>query len=83
MFGSLVVMLLIGLAVGLIARWLVPGPDPMGLFATAALGVSGSYVGGLLASLILDGDLELRSSSFVGSIVGGVAVLLAYRAVRR
>lgn len=80
---SLFVMLLIGLVAGLIVRWLVPGPDPMGLLATAALGVAGSYVGGMLASLVLDGDLELRSSSFIGSIVGGVAVLLVYRAVRR
>ena len=81
--GSILVMLLIGLAAGALARLFVPGPDPMGLLGTMLLGIAGSYAGGFLASLIFEGDLELRASSFLGSVVGGVVVLLVYRAVRR
>lgn len=44
--------MLIGLAAGLLARLLVPGPQPMGLLYTMILGMVGSVIGGFLASSV-------------------------------
>jgi uncharacterized membrane protein YeaQ/YmgE (transglycosylase-associated protein family) len=38
--------IVIGLIAGAIARWLMPGPDPMGWLGTIVLGIVGSLVGG-------------------------------------
>jgi uncharacterized membrane protein YeaQ/YmgE (transglycosylase-associated protein family) len=45
-------------------------------------GLVGSFVGGLLASLIAGDGLELRPSGVIGSIVGAVIVLAIWGAVR-
>ena len=46
MLGLIIYLLVIGVIAGYLARLLVPGPDPMGFWATAALGIIGSFVGG-------------------------------------
>lgn len=46
---SLLSQLLIGLIIGGLARWILPGPHTMGWLATALCGIVGSLVGGLLA----------------------------------
>jgi uncharacterized membrane protein YeaQ/YmgE (transglycosylase-associated protein family) len=43
-----------GLFVGLFARLLLPGRQPIGFLWTIALGVAGSLIGGLVATEILD-----------------------------
>jgi uncharacterized membrane protein YeaQ/YmgE (transglycosylase-associated protein family) len=48
----LLILALIGLAVGALARFLLPGPDPMSLPSTAGFGIAGSIVGGLVGRLI-------------------------------
>jgi uncharacterized membrane protein YeaQ/YmgE (transglycosylase-associated protein family) len=63
-----------GLVVGALARLALPGPDPMGIFATIGLGLAGSFVGGLLAGL-----LWARTAGFVFSLVGAIIVLYLYR----
>ena len=44
----LLTLVLVGLSVGALARFLLPGPDPMSLPATAGFGIAGSLVGGVL-----------------------------------
>jgi uncharacterized membrane protein YeaQ/YmgE (transglycosylase-associated protein family) len=78
---GLIAFLLIGLVAGFIARWLVPGPDPMGWVGTMILGIIGSFVGGTLAALLFGGTLELSASGLIGSIVGSIIVLLIWRAM--
>ena len=46
-------------------------------------GFVGSFVGGLLASLIAGDGLALRPSGIIGSIVGAVIVLLIFHLVDR
>ena len=41
-------LLIVGLIVGAIARLLLPGRDPIGVFGTIVLGIAGSFVGGFL-----------------------------------
>ena len=47
----LLVFAAIGLAIGAVARFLLPGPDPMGLPATAAFGMAGALIFGLGARM--------------------------------
>jgi len=45
--------ILLGLVVGLLAKWIMPGPDPGGLVITILLGIAGAFVGGFIGSLTL------------------------------
>ena len=82
MVGTLIFMLILGLVAGFIARAVVPGKDAMSIPATILLGVVGSFVGGFLANLIFHGDLSLKPSSWIGSIIGAIIALLVYRTVK-
>lgn len=75
--------LVFGLAVGLLARLVLPGRDPMGLLGSTALGVAGAFLGGALASLLDDGRIErLEPGSFIGSLLGATLLLYMSRRMR-
>ncbi|MEO1618115.1 MAG: GlsB/YeaQ/YmgE family stress response membrane protein [Planctomycetota bacterium] len=69
-----------GLIVGLIARGLFPGAQPMGCLRTIILGVAGSFVGGAIGYLLQGGSM-IQSSGWIGSTVG--AIILLAVSVRR
>ena len=84
MLGFIILMIIIGAIAGFIARLLVPGRDPMGFWATVALGVIGSFVGGFLMYVIDNNHASsdaLRPTGLFGSIIGAILALLVYRAV--
>jgi uncharacterized membrane protein YeaQ/YmgE (transglycosylase-associated protein family) len=87
MLASIIGALIIGLIVGGIARFLVPGRDPMGCFATALLGIAGSIVGGLIGSVIWPTTAQEsythphRLLHFLLAVVGAVVVLLLWRSI--
>lgn len=86
MIWFLLVLFVFGLIFGLIARALVPGPDPMGIAGTWLLGVVGSFVGGFLGYLLFGADIDdgaVQMGGIFGSIVGSVLTLVVYRAVNR
>ena len=71
--------IIIGLLAGLLARFLVPGRQPMGCLMTVVLGLVGSLVGGFISSLIFGHDpLQpgLHGSGLLMSTVGAVILLL-------
>jgi uncharacterized membrane protein YeaQ/YmgE (transglycosylase-associated protein family) len=76
-------LLIIGLVAGALARFLVPGRDPMGIFSTILLGVVGSLVGGLLSNLLFSRGhrFQLGFTGILGSVIGAIIVLLLWRAV--
>ncbi|HEX9314995.1 MAG TPA: GlsB/YeaQ/YmgE family stress response membrane protein [Actinomycetota bacterium] len=43
----------------------------------------GSFVGGLLVSLLFQNTLQLRTSGLIGSVIGAVIALLIYRSTYR
>ena len=45
----LIVLALVGLVVGGLARLAIPGPDPMSIWATIAVGLAGSFIAGLIS----------------------------------
>jgi uncharacterized membrane protein YeaQ/YmgE (transglycosylase-associated protein family) len=82
MIAFIVVLVVIGLIVGLIARLLVPGRDNIGLLGTILLGIAGSFVGGFLLELIEYHKLEIdqfRTVGILGSIIGAVIILVLLR----
>src|SRR5262249_59608233 len=52
MLAFIVILLIVGLIAGAIARLVVPGRDQMSLLATLGLGIVGSFVGGFLQNLV-------------------------------
>lgn len=60
-----------GLLVGALARLALPGPDPMSLFQTLAIGLAGSFAAGLVALVLFDanGGGILLSVAFASVIV--------------
>ena len=71
-----------GLVVGALAKLLMPGKDPGGIFVTMALGVVGALVGGFLGRAV--GLYEPgRPAGFFMAVIGAVIVLALYRLVRR
>jgi uncharacterized membrane protein YeaQ/YmgE (transglycosylase-associated protein family) len=86
MLEFVVVMLLLGLAAGAIARLVLPGPDPIGIFGTVAVGMAGSFVGGFLGYALFGKDVgegALQPSGIIGSIIGAIIVLAVWRSVSR
>ncbi len=78
---ELVWIIVIGAVVGALAKFLMPGADPGGLFITIILGITGAVVATLLGRAIgLYGAGQ--GAGFVASIVGAILVLFAYRQVR-
>lgn len=63
-----------GFLIGLIARGLVPGSQPMGCVRTILLGVAGSFVGGALGFLFRGGSV-IQSSGWIGSVIGAVILV--------
>src|SRR6059058_3228168 len=74
---AIIVFIVFGLLVGLVARLLVPGRDPIGLIGTILLGIAGSFVGGFLARALFND----QSVGFIGSVIGAMLLLLLFRAV--
>ncbi|NUP09318.1 MAG: GlsB/YeaQ/YmgE family stress response membrane protein [Polyangiaceae bacterium] len=81
---AILMFLLFGLVVGLLARAVLPGEQRMGLLMTMGLGVAGSFVGGLLTSLVTRHRItELNTAGLLASIVGAVALLFIAGALAR
>ncbi len=73
-------MLIIGLIAGAIAKAIMPGRDPGGIFVTILLGIAGSFVGGLLANMLGMGDGD-RTVGLIGSVIGALILLALYRMI--
>lgn len=82
MVTFIIILIIIGLIAGAVARLLVPGRDPIGIFGTIVLGIVGSFVGGFLQNLIQYHSLSIHSFhpvGIIGSIIGAIVVLLLLR----
>ena len=72
--------ILIGLIVGVIAKFLTPGRDPGGCFITILIGLAGSFVGTYLGQAL--GLYQVgEAAGFIGSVIGAVILLLIYRMI--
>ncbi|MBV8394526.1 MAG: GlsB/YeaQ/YmgE family stress response membrane protein [Alphaproteobacteria bacterium] len=71
-------VLLIGLVIGLVARFFTPGPTPQGVLVTIVLGIVGSVAatyGGQALGIYAPG----QAAGFVGSVIGAIALIVVAR----
>ncbi|MHA3703781.1 GlsB/YeaQ/YmgE family stress response membrane protein [Jatrophihabitans sp. YIM 134969] len=84
MVTTVIVMIIVGLIAGAVARLLVPGTGGIGIVTTIIIGIVGSLVGGFIGYAIFHKDASegaFQLSGLFGSIVGAIIVLLIYKAV--
>ncbi|TKB53052.1 GlsB/YeaQ/YmgE family stress response membrane protein [Ferrimonas aestuarii] len=75
--------ILLGLVVGILAKWIMPGKDGGGFFMTILLGIGGAFVGGYLSTLLGFGDVTgFNLNSLVIATLGALLVLFIYNKMR-
>ena len=73
-------MIVVGLIVGILARFIYPGQVPMTLIMSAVLGVVGSFLAGFVGSMLdKEPGTQLKPAGFVYSILGALAVIFIVR----
>jgi uncharacterized membrane protein YeaQ/YmgE (transglycosylase-associated protein family) len=72
---------IIGLIVGAIAKLLMPGKSPGGIWITMALGIAGSILATYLGQLV-GWYKEGQTAGFIMSVAGAVLLLIVYRLIR-
>jgi uncharacterized membrane protein YeaQ/YmgE (transglycosylase-associated protein family) len=75
-------MLLIGLVVGAIAKFIMPGKDPGGIIVTMLIGIVGALIAGFLGRA-LGWYTEGEPAGFIASVVGAILLLIVYRLLTR
>ncbi len=78
--------IVLGLAAGALAKFLVPGRDPSGCIITILLGIVGAFIGGLIGTAIGWGAVSaerFEPRSLMLATLGAVVVLLIGRLLRR
>lgn len=69
--------IIVGLVVGAIARFVLPGEQKMGWIMTCLLGIAGSFAAGFVGQAL--GWYQVgQGAGWIGSIVGAVVLLFAY-----
>ena len=82
MLGAILLLLLSGLVIGLLARWAVPGPDPMSIWLTIAIGLGGSLIGSAIGAAFLGANADTSGDVFAFlllQIVAATLLVIAYR----
>ena len=76
--------IVLGLIAGVLAKFLLPGKDPGGLFMTIVIGVVGALLGGFIGTKMgvgtVTGAFDLKS---VGLAVAGSLILLILNRIVR
>jgi uncharacterized membrane protein YeaQ/YmgE (transglycosylase-associated protein family) len=72
--------IIIGLVIGIVAKFLMPGNDPGGFIVTTLLGIAGAFVAHYLGQALgwyAPGEV----AGFIASVVGAIILLAIYRAI--
>jgi uncharacterized membrane protein YeaQ/YmgE (transglycosylase-associated protein family) len=76
--------IVMGLIIGLLARFIMPGKDPGGIIITILLGVGGGLLGGYIGTLLGLGSVTgFDLKSILIATGGAVIILILYRAVKK
>jgi uncharacterized membrane protein YeaQ/YmgE (transglycosylase-associated protein family) len=68
--------ILMGLIVGLLAKWIMPGDDPGGILLTILLGIAGAFVGGFIGTTVGMGSVSGFNLGSLALAVGGALLIL-------
>jgi uncharacterized membrane protein YeaQ/YmgE (transglycosylase-associated protein family) len=83
---GIIAFIILGALAGVIAKAIMPGDDPGGIFVTTIIGIVGALIGGFLAGALFDADpLDefFDISTWLTAIVGSIILLAIYRLVVR
>ena len=73
--------LIIGLVVGAVAKFVMPGKDPGGIWITMIIGIAGSIIATYIGQAI--GWYQAgQGAGFIMSVVGAIVLLLIYRVIK-
>jgi len=76
--------IVMGLIVGVLAKFIMPGKDPGGIIITILIGIAGSFVGGFIGSFLGFGPVTgFNIGSILLAIGGAVLLLILYRVVKK
>jgi len=80
----IIAIILVGMLAGAAAQLIFRSRKrPIDWTAAIVVGLIGSFVGGLLVSLLAGDGIELRPSGLIGSIIGAIIVLAIWRSFDR
>jgi uncharacterized membrane protein YeaQ/YmgE (transglycosylase-associated protein family) len=71
-------MILIGAVIGVLARLIMPGPDPIGILGTILVGIVGAILGGYLWRELIG---NTKGVEWIGSILVAMGLLFIYRRI--
>jgi uncharacterized membrane protein YeaQ/YmgE (transglycosylase-associated protein family) len=75
--------IVLGLIVGALAKWIMPGDDPGGIFITILIGIAGALLGGFLSSALGIGSVTgFNLPSVAIAIAGSLILLFGYRRIK-
>ena len=82
--GQVISTIIVGLIVGILARFFYPGPVPMGIIGSIALGVVGSLVGGFVQRLFSGNRAAapFQPAGLIGSVLGAMLVIFIVHQLR-
>lgn len=73
-----------GLIVGVLAKFFMPGTGPGGIIATILLGIAGAFVGGFIGTQLGLGSVTgFNIGSFGLAVAGALILLILYRFLRK
>ena len=81
---GLITWIVLGLVVGVLAKWIMPGKDPGGVIVTTLIGIAGAVVGGWIGTFIGFGKVTgFDFRSLFIAVGGAILLLFAYRKVKK
>jgi uncharacterized membrane protein YeaQ/YmgE (transglycosylase-associated protein family) len=79
-------IILFGMVIGAVAQMILrrqAGLSGIDWGLALGAGIAGSFIGGLLFSLIAGDGLEIRPSGIAGSVIGAIIATVVWRGTRR
>ena len=74
--------IIMGLIVGALAKFIMPGKDPGGIIITILIGIAGAFLGGFIGSFLGLGSVTgFNVMSFLLAIGGAIILLILYRLI--
>ncbi len=81
---GLLTSIFLGLLVGALAKWIMPGKDPGGLFVTMVLGIAGAMIGGFIGTQLGVGNVTGFNLVSIGlATLGAIILLIIFRVLTK
>ncbi len=82
---GIIAWIVVGLVAGILAKWVMPGPDPGGIITTILIGVAGALIGGFILNSLLGGPgvSGINLVSILVATLGAIILLAIYRLITR